>query len=84
MHELVVEVMRDPAFRPILNRVGSAAARLLDIGQSEITGLGEAKQLNPLAGAVFRSVLRGQAEPILILLPEEPGPGRAAGVKAPS
>jgi hypothetical protein len=84
VHELVVDVMRDPAFRPVLNRVGSAAARLLDTGQTEITGLGEAKQLNPLAGAVFRSVLRGEAEPVLILLPAEPEPGAPAGVKAPS
>jgi NAD(P)H-dependent FMN reductase len=73
VHELVVDVMRDPAFRPALNRVGAAAAHLLDVGQSEITGLGEAKQLNPLAGAVFRSVLRGEAEPVLILLPSEAG-----------
>ncbi len=67
LQRLLVDVFRDPALGPQLRRIASSGVALLDTAQSQIAGLGASREINALAAAVFRGLIRGEGELVLVL-----------------
>ena len=73
LQRVLVDVFRDPAFGPQLRSIASSGVTLLDTAQSQIAGLGGSREINALAAAVFRGLIRGQEELVLVLTADLPG-----------
>lgn len=67
LQRVLVDIFRDPAFTPQLRRIATSGVTLLDTAQSQIAGLGGSSEINALAAAVFRGLIRGDGEMVLVL-----------------
>lgn len=72
LQRVLVDVFRDPAFSPQLRRIAASGVALLDTAQTQIAGLGGSREINALAATVFRGLIRGQEEVVLVLTADLP------------
>lgn len=72
LQRVLVDVFRDPAFSPQLRRIAASGVALLDAAQTQIAGLGGSREMNALAATVFRGLIRGQEELVLVLTTDLP------------